>query len=109
MASPRLTINVTFYLKPGTEEQFYKAIKPLHEELQGDDKLAYLNLFTSILEPGVVRLIEAWNADKEYLLAALPKRQNFQPFVDAIKDIQVKERTTEAFTLVPGFMYQRED
>ena len=69
MASPRITVHVTFYLQPGTESTFYTAIAPLHEELQSDDKLAYLNLYTSILEPGVVRLVETWNADKEYLLA----------------------------------------
>ena len=68
MASTPLTIHATFFLKPGTEPQFFEAIKPLWEEIQSDDKLQYFNVFTNNREPGVIRLAEIWNANVEYLL-----------------------------------------
>ncbi|KAF2109994.1 hypothetical protein BDV96DRAFT_651555 [Lophiotrema nucula] len=104
---PTIYVNVTFFITPGTEEKFHAAFQPLYEEIKLDKHLQYFNVLTDIQKPGVIRMTEVWKAEVQFLIEASPKRKNYKPFFDAIKEIEVKEHTIDAFTAVEGFTFNK--
>jgi hypothetical protein len=61
-------MHITWHLRPGSEEAFYKALRPLYEELIKWDELAYFNVFSFPGQPGVIRITEIWKCDVNWLM-----------------------------------------
>ncbi|KAF2106022.1 hypothetical protein BDV96DRAFT_638508 [Lophiotrema nucula] len=102
-----LIVNITYYLKPGTEDQFWEAGKPLLDELKEDERLQYVNAMQFSHETGIVRLVEVWNATEDVLMADLSKRKHYQSFADTLKEVQEREQQVDIMTAIEGYEYMK--
>lgn len=66
-APPPLTVHVTCKIDPSKMAEFYALTHPLHEKLSQEEKCLYMNVYEILGKPGVVRLVEVWDCDLEWM------------------------------------------
>ncbi|KAF2423199.1 hypothetical protein EJ08DRAFT_652891 [Tothia fuscella] len=106
MPSP-LTVHVTITIDPSNLPTFYSALKTLSEKLKQEPECLYLNVFEIAQSPGVVRLVEMWDADVEWMMNVQSKKEYYGPFFEVVEKIQVGERKVEVLAVKEGFKFAK--
>jgi quinol monooxygenase YgiN len=63
----QITLHITIPLPPSSLNTYYTALKPVYDNLIQEPKCVYFNIFELVGQPGVVRLVEIWDADIEWM------------------------------------------
>jgi quinol monooxygenase YgiN len=61
------TLHITLTLSASSLPDFYAALKTLNENLIKEPECLYQNAFELLGQPGVVRLVEIWSKEVEWI------------------------------------------
>jgi len=107
MATKPITIHITWRLKPGSEEAFYKALKPVYEKLTKQEQLQYFNVFKMTQQPDVYRMVEIWNADVSWIINVQSQQDFYKTFFETVKPLTLQEREIELLESVQQFRFMK--
>ncbi|KAF2668990.1 hypothetical protein BT63DRAFT_247604 [Microthyrium microscopicum] len=96
-------LHVTWTLKPGTGEKFLEIFKPVAEKIAAEKECRYLNVFQDIRDENIFKIVQIWDADATWISTTLSARDYYPPFFEAMKEIAVKHRESNALLAVDGF------
>ncbi|KAF2656579.1 hypothetical protein K491DRAFT_715170 [Lophiostoma macrostomum CBS 122681] len=100
-------VNITYYLKPDTEDKFWEAGKPLLDEMKRDERLQYLNFSKIATEPNAIRLVEVWEGKIEELKADSENRKGMAEFLKVLDEIKSKDYVVEPLIPIEGQEYRK--
>lgn len=68
MSKQPLTLHITCHFAPDDVPKFFDVLRPLCEKLVQEKECMYLNVFEIHGKPGVIRLVEIWDCDMEWMV-----------------------------------------
>ena len=93
------SLQVTYYISREHIDSFFEAIRPVWEAVVREEKFRFFDIFTmpDPTDPNIeiVRLIEVWEANREWFMDVQVQKEYYQPYLKAIAHMQPKERTFE--------------
>lgn len=63
-----LTIHITWVFPPEHIAKFFEALHPLKEKLIQEDECLFFNVFEIQGQPGVIRMVEMWDCDMDFMV-----------------------------------------
>ncbi|KAE8446520.1 hypothetical protein EG329_011852 [Mollisiaceae sp. DMI_Dod_QoI] len=109
MADQPLTIHITWVFPPELVAEFFEALYPLKEKLVQEDECLYFNVFETQGKPGVVRLVEMWDCEIEWMVEVQSKKEYYREFFETAKKIALEPQKVEVLEGVEGFRFMRRE
>jgi len=77
------------------------------DKITAEPKCVYFNVLESSLQPGRVKLVEIWDAPKEFIMDELTQRDWYRPFIDEVAKLLIQPREFEILSGVEGIKYMK--
>jgi len=104
----QLCLHTTYTLHPGHVANFLELVVPLRQNAAREPKCQYYNAFTSGEEgSGVVRVVEIWDSQPDYVQYVQRKLADIQSFQQQAEAYSVRPQVLEAWNPVDGFKHVR--
>jgi len=100
-------LHTTWTVHPGTEDELLIKLVPVRQFATGQRKCQYFNAFKSADQPGVVRVVEIWDSQADYLASLNRNQAVIADFYSVADGMSIQPRVTEAWNPVDGFKHVR--
>ncbi|KAI9655389.1 MAG: hypothetical protein M1821_005537 [Bathelium mastoideum] len=98
------SLHVTVTIDPRNEAAFLEALKPTFDAVSGESENTFFEVYKNSDKPGQFKLVENWNASKEWLIEVQLQKEYYKPYADATKPMWIEPLKLEFYDrLAPVF------
>ncbi|KAF8849541.1 hypothetical protein BDZ45DRAFT_663038 [Acephala macrosclerotiorum] len=102
-----LTIHITWVFPPEHIAKFFEALHPLKEKLIQEDECLFFNVFEIQGQPRVIRMVEMWDCDMDFMVDVQSKKDYYKGFFATVSRIALEPQRVEVMQSVEGFVFVR--
>jgi len=103
----QVCLHTTWTLYPGCEDRFLELLNPVRQLSTSEPKCQYFNAFTSAEQAGVIRVVEIWDSQTDYLNSVRSKQDFMNLFLEGAGKLSKEPRALEVWNPVEGFKHVR--
>ncbi|KII92958.1 hypothetical protein PLICRDRAFT_37777 [Plicaturopsis crispa FD-325 SS-3] len=96
---------VTITVDPANTAAYLKELKWSYDHVIAEPECLSFEVLQDPKTPGVIKLIESWSKDLEWILTVQLKKKYYEPYVAATEKMWIKPRVIEYFEPIPGWKH----
>ncbi|KAF4629857.1 hypothetical protein G7Y89_g8293 [Cudoniella acicularis] len=97
-----LSLHVTVTVAPENVQQFLAHLQPAFEVVAAEPECTFFEVYTSSDQPGVIRWVEGWSKDRQWLLQVQFQKDYYKPYIAATEPLFIKPREFQIFDKLPS-------
>ncbi|TGJ87860.1 hypothetical protein E0Z10_g954 [Xylaria hypoxylon] len=103
--STSISVHIKITIDPKHTEDFLEAFGPVSQKVLAEPLNTYFELFRDDHHPGVLKLVENWNATQDYMMKAQLEKEYYKEFHEVIKPMLLKPFEVEMYSSIPGMKF----